>query len=325
MIDSRRVRRYNASKFDYPMSSKKSTTSFSGHETFPFRYGWLKKGVDAVSKAENGSFFSRDDAMIELGVGKNMVQSIRHWCIVTDVIELNETGGSHCGPTEFGEKIFLHPGYDPYLEDPATLWLLHWQIASNKQRATTWYWLFNLWHSVEFTKAQLVDEITAWIEHEELKPITINTLRRDIDTCLRTYVSSRRTNATSSEDSFSCPLTELNLIAEMEDGRSFQISRGEQRSLPNEVFMYALTQFWEANFPELNSLALERIAYDSGGPGRIFKLDTESIARRLEVITAEADSPYFFEEKSGLKQLYRRDLVPAERWLQFHYSLEDVK
>ena len=34
-------------------------------------------------------------------------------------------------------------GLDPYLEDPATLWLLHWQIASNLGRATTWFWTFS--------------------------------------------------------------------------------------------------------------------------------------------------------------------------------------
>ena len=61
--------------------------SFSGHQTFPFRYTWLKKGVDAVGK--NANIFTDDEASVNLGVGKNMVQSIRHWCLTTKLIKKN--------------------------------------------------------------------------------------------------------------------------------------------------------------------------------------------------------------------------------------------
>lgn len=54
------------------------TASFSGHESFPFRHTWLTKGVTAFAK--DPTIFSKDEAMVILGVGKNMVQSIRHWC-----------------------------------------------------------------------------------------------------------------------------------------------------------------------------------------------------------------------------------------------------
>jgi len=50
---------------------------FSGHQTFAFRYGWLEKGVRGID--ECATLFSEDDALVRLGVGKNMVSSIRHW------------------------------------------------------------------------------------------------------------------------------------------------------------------------------------------------------------------------------------------------------
>ncbi len=92
------------------------TVSFSGHETFPFRYGWLKKGVNALS--DNPTFFSTDRAMVELGVGKNMVNSIKYWCSAAGLIEsekLNLTRGSYA-PTEIDEALFLENGFDPYFE-----------------------------------------------------------------------------------------------------------------------------------------------------------------------------------------------------------------
>src|SRR5262245_51975732 len=104
-----------------------TSVSFSGHETFPFRYSWMKKGVDAVSK--QATLFSRDDAMTRLGVGKNMVRSIRHWCVGADVLEEHDGGSGRAAsirPSEFGRRLFSDEGWDPFLEDPATLWLLHW-------------------------------------------------------------------------------------------------------------------------------------------------------------------------------------------------------
>ncbi|MCY3615090.1 MAG: DUF4007 family protein [Bacteroidetes bacterium] len=61
-----------------------SKYSFSGHETFPLRLNWLKKAVDAVNKKD--TIFHSDAAIVELGVGKNMVRSIRHWALATEVI-----------------------------------------------------------------------------------------------------------------------------------------------------------------------------------------------------------------------------------------------
>src|SRR5262245_28144183 len=125
-----------------------TTLAFSGHETFPFRYAWLKKGLDAAE--EDAAVFRRDAAMVTLGVGKNMVRSIRHWCLATGVLEEvvgdNRRPSGCFRPTPLGKALFADDGWDPYLEDPATLWLLHWQVASNARRCTTWHWAFSYYH-----------------------------------------------------------------------------------------------------------------------------------------------------------------------------------
>ena len=106
--------------------------------------------------------------MTRLGVGKNMVRSIRHWCLAAGLLEeektLLATRGAGLVPTDLGKKIFSDDGWDPYLEDPATLWLLHWQIASNLRRATTWHWAFSLVYEPEFTKDSLLSALLSWVE-----------------------------------------------------------------------------------------------------------------------------------------------------------------
>lgn len=296
------------------------TFSFSGHETFPFRYGWLKKGVNALNP--NHNFFSTDKAMVELGVGKNMVNSIRHWCSATGLIESEKSNSARgaYAPTALAETLILENGFDPYFEDAATLWLIHWQIASNAAQCTTWYWLFNRWHAVEFTKEQVFGEIQKWLERQRANPAAEKTLSRDIDVCVRTYVHSRRGKAAISEDTLDCPLTELNLITELEDGKTYQFRRGEQKTLPNHIFLFALSEFWRKNKIETNTLNLEKIVYDAGSPGKIFKLDEEAVVRRLEEITESSAGAFRYDETAGSKQIYREAEIEPFLWLKHYYQ-----
>ena len=56
--------------------------SFSGHETFALRYGWLEKSFQAtVSNTENP--FISEDSIAQFGVGRNMVSAIKHWALAT--------------------------------------------------------------------------------------------------------------------------------------------------------------------------------------------------------------------------------------------------
>lgn len=125
----------------------------SGHEKFPVRHGWLKKGVDAA--AANPQIFNQDEALVVLGVGKNMVRSIRHWCLATGL--LAEEGGKGGGvqPTPLATRLLTAQGWDPFLEDVSSLWLLHWQLVTNPVRGAVWRALFGSYYEPEFNKAQL--------------------------------------------------------------------------------------------------------------------------------------------------------------------------
>ena len=104
--------------------------SFSGHQTFSFRYSWLPKGVLAVK--EDPEIFFREDALVKLGVGKNMVDSIRFWCEALGLITVSAKE-RRADLLPLGERLFgkgKSKGWDPYLEDPATLWLLPRQVAA---------------------------------------------------------------------------------------------------------------------------------------------------------------------------------------------------
>jgi hypothetical protein len=285
--------------------------SFSGHETFPFRYPWLKKGFDAVDK--DGLAFLRDDATTKLGVGKNMVRSIRHWCVAAGVVKENRDDGAGALQTSaVGQLLLADGGLDPYLEDPATLWLLHWQIASNGPRATTWWWTFSHFHEPEFTRESLSSALVRWTQTLNGKRVAASSVKRDVDCFLRTYVSSRPRRGGILEDSLDCPLVELGIISQPSDSPLYQFRRGSQPSLPDGILLYATVSFWNA-FGRSETLALHDLARQPGSPGRLFKIDESSLAYRLEAIEQVSDGALSYGETAGLRQLYRRrQLEPLE-------------
>ena len=130
------------------MTETAKKTKFSGHQTFAFRYGWLEKGVNAVE--EFPQVFAEEDAIVRLGVGKNMVESIRHWCHVAQLIEEDSapkpSGSQPLRVTPLAKKLFLKPAWDPFLEDDASLWLVHWLLVSNPRQGTSWQLAFGHFH-----------------------------------------------------------------------------------------------------------------------------------------------------------------------------------
>jgi hypothetical protein len=163
---------------------------------------------------------------------KNMVRSIRHWGLATGVLfEEPKSRGTVMNISRFGEFLFgdgESSGADPFLEDPNTLWLLHWLLISNWERSTTWQWAFNRFPSNEFTREGLLQSVEDEIRRLNLSPPSESTLKRDIEVFIRTYLSGRGNRTTAVEDSLDCPLTELNLLEEVSGTNLVKIRRGRR-------------------------------------------------------------------------------------------------
>ncbi len=296
--------------------------SFSGHETFPFRYTWLTKAVLAVSS--NPHIFSSEEAMVVLGVGKNMVRSIRHWALVTGVLREEATGSRVRVKTlqvsEIGHRLLGRGGWDPYLELPGTTWLLHWQLCRDPMLATTWYWTFSHLPHPEFTKNELLDWIQNYVEENGWAKTGSGTIKRDIDCMVRTYVPSKATKMTGIEDSLDSPLVELGLIREFGVRGQYRVVRGDQPTLPDEVFAYALVDYLERSRESAKTIPLNKLATAPGAPGRILGLSEDSLFRRLDGLSQLTNGALSFDETAGLRQVLVRDHCDALRLLESYYS-----
>jgi len=271
--------------------------SFSGHESFPLRYPWPTKGVQGVLQCPD--LFGRDNAPVRLGVGKNMVRSIRHWCTVLGLIESEGRTGRYY-PTRLGQALFGDEGWDPYLEDIGTLWLLHWLLVRDVKRASTWYLAFTRWSSAYFTREQLADWLLRMCP--DGSRATPRSIARDVQVFVRSYVPQRTSRTVPPEDSFDCPLSELGLIEEVERG-TYRFIRGRHESLPPEILAYALIDYWERTAPNQKTLSFEAAFLKPGSPGGAFKLSENAFAEHLEKLPASAGLAY--DQTAGMRVLYR--------------------
>lgn len=277
---------------------------FSGHETFTLRQMWLKKVFDQKTEANRikKSVFTDDDSIARFGVGKNMVASMRHWALATNLISEGRSDDYELSHT--AQKIFSNDGFDPYSENPTTAWFVHWQLAGLGNRSTTWFWLFNKVTAPNFTKTDLEKPLADFAaKFNGKRGISASTLTRDIDTCIRSYAP--RSGAGSPEDFAEPMLGELGLISE-DPKATFAFRRGPKPTLSDGMFIYALIDYWEALDSTANSMAFESIVYGEGSPGRVFKLDEESVAERLFSLEDFTGGVFSWTDTSGLRQVLRK-------------------
>ena len=307
-----------------PIYQEDYRPQLSGHETFPLRYGWLKKAFDAVRSTERGgdnrSVFTGEDAIARFGVGKNMVASMRHWATVAGVVE-EVPAEQGIQSTYFGKLVFGDgDGIDPYMEDPATSWLVHWHLAGRADK-TTWFWAFNYFPALFFERDMLVRGIIRLAKDREWVRSSIATIRRDVACFVRTYVAQPMSRQASYEDSLESPLTELGLIKPTGRRDGFRFVRGPKPSLGVGVFCYAVTDFWSRSFSSANTLSFEAMAHEPGSPGRVFLLDENSLVDLLGEMEQLTRGAYLWSETSGLKQLIRERSLTTEEALDL--VLED--
>lgn len=272
---------------------------------------WLRKAYDAVTVADEPaprSTFGDDEAIVRFGVGKNMVTSIRFWATACKV--LDEVEGGYVA-TSLAHLLFdPDTGLDPFCERPATTWLVHWFLASTPDKTTTWYYLFN--HVVQqvFDREAVVNALTGMIGEHGLR-ISLATLKRDVECCIRSYVP--RLGGESPEEMSEPLLGELGLIQQNAKG-SFEFRRGAKRSLPNGVFAFALLDYWQRLEHAGSVMAFDRVAHDYGSPGRVFKLDETAVADRLIALDELTHGQIQWTEQAGIRQVMRKGA-----------ALEDIK
>ncbi len=280
------------------MKLNKNKATFGQHETFPMRYGWITKGVEALTKSPT-IFTNTEDAMIELGVGSNMVRALQYWLRVTGIASFEPGLGTI---TSLGQTLISEDG-DQYLEDEATLWIIHWLIASNAELATGYFWFFNHYEIPRFQDKEALQALSEFVASELKQNRSINTLKSDISTLFRMYapVSGK------ADEHLDSPLAQLQLI-EKDGGHGHKSLRSIRPFLPPVALHFALQQIFSAR-PEMAAIPIRSLLYGSDGwvaPGAVYRLSEEGFMEALNRVVESYPKHYELRETAGLHQLYLR-------------------
>ena len=298
---------------------------FSGHESFACRYAWLPKALQAVVDTPN--LFSDDDsAMVELGVGKNMVRSIRFWAEAGGMVMPAPSG---LEPTVLGKKIFLGNGLDPFMEDITTLWMIHWKFSTNPSPLLAWDFLLNRWQETEFSESRVVAALQKEVGAMDRSASDV-TLKQHFSIFLHTYLTTRASKGEVSEDNLDCPLTELELLVKIGDRESkeaggrrepiYAFRREDKPTISNGLFAYCVNDFWNRRFPAEKTLAARTIANGHGSPGQIFKIPEQEVFQRLSEIESVTSKRIRYSDSEALPQLSRETGIAEEAALAKAYG-----
>ncbi len=297
------------------MTSKINTVSldilkytFSGHDSFQCRQLWLKKGYDYVQEQKS---FNDEDAVVKLGVGKNMVAAIRYWMKAFNIINNKDI------PTEFGKRLFDEEvGYDPYLEDEASLWLLHYQLVKT-ELASIYSIVFNEFRKEKlfFTRETFLNYLKRLQESDAEISFNENTVAKDFNVFVNTYKADNQSNDV--EDSFSGILSEINLLKTIGKGKDeqFQIENNERDNLPAVVILYSILD----NPSYSNSISLNSLEFDSNSPGSIFALNRIGLVNKINEVV-QKNSGITFTDHAGIKELQFKNKPNAYLILDEYYG-----
>ena len=291
---------------------------FRAHETFFIRKGWISKGMRYVDKTNGEVFISKNENPMDvLGIGSNMVKSLRYWLQAIDVTYEPRSGKRIQQLTDFGKLVYAH---DKYIEEIGTLYLLHYKLASNYELATSWYFFFNEFNLSDFTKNDFLTQIDNFIRMNGKNEGTpLKSIGDDFVCIINTYLPRYKTSRgrVSAENNIDCPFGELGLIDIVKREKGYDVYKKvvPAASTFNPWVILAVIQDNAAGRKEIR---LSNLLTDKNNIGKIFNLDSITM---LDVLhAAEKTGELKISRTAGMDVINLTHSYSFEECVKKYYS-----
>jgi hypothetical protein len=255
-----------------------------------------------------GNNFNSPEAVIGLGVGKNMVASIRFWLKAFGITENDEI-------TWLGNYLFdEEKGKDKYLEDIATLWLLHFNLVFSEEAS-----LYNMFfcgvqkERTHFEREQVLTYVKLkMVEARKMTLFNVNTVKKDIGVLLQNYTLPRKPQ--SNED-FSSLLIDLDLIRQSSEGKGYYFNVDGKRKVTKEIFLYGLLKLKEQEGD--NTISFDTI---QERVGLVFCMQDYETIEMLKLLESEYGQYFTYSDIAGIKQVQFTKELDALQVLDNYYG-----
>lgn len=276
-----------------------------GHETFYIREGWIRKGIVAVQN-DPLIFSNIQNGVDVLGVGSNMVKSIRYWLQAIGLTEekRGEKGKRYQVLTDGFGRFLIEK--DPYIEYLGTLYLLHYKLVTNRELATTWSLFFNSIKATEMTKHNMEEALKQLILNINPEYEVSSKLLNDDCNCIIKMYFAEKNDFKNPEDNMISPFSDLGLLKkESIRGKEEIIYKTvpDKNKLDKLIVLYVIMD----NLKNRKSTTIKNLIEDENNIGRVFNLDKNSINSYIDKL--EDDGYLRVNRTAGLNAIYPTDLA----------------
>lgn len=252
---------------------------FRAHDTFFIRKGWLYKGMKNIVRDRTVFMGDNGNPMDILGIGANMVKSLRYWLQAVGLTAEPVQGKKYQTLTHFGEIVYEN---DRYIEEIGTLWLLHYKLATNEADATAWYYFFNEFYRNEFNRDDFVKQLNTYIMLNESE-VSERSLDDDFNCIINTYVPRIKSNPgkVHPESNIDCPLGELSLVdIANKKAKTYKKSVPKLDSIHPLVVLAVIIDQAKGE----KQIKISSIQNDKCNAGKVFNLDIITLTSLLNKI-----------------------------------------
>lgn len=279
---------------------------FGQHQSFYLRTYWLRKAIQQLDN--NNRFFYEKDASELIGLGTNMVKSLKHWIEATDICENDRRNSDNKVIHTISPFGQIFNEYDPYIEINDTVSIIHYHIVDNQEPSTAWYWLFNEYEKISFEKDEALKDLITWINKNYDSKNSTDTLERDLDCLVKQYYSKNKSE--DPEEVIQSPFTTLHLLEEV-DGRIYK-RNPKFEDIGLTALMYVLLKYGQSE------ISIDEIEANKNLWGRVFNLQRSEIVRAIEQLVNTTKYPLVFDRTNRL-DMVRVTLVDPIDFIREEY------
>lgn len=240
------------------------------HETFSIREGWIEKGL--IKCSVNPQCFQKDKGTKELGLGSNMVKSLRYWLQACNLLKFGQKGADF---TSLGNLLLAT---DRYLENDFSWWMIHLNLVTNFEDAPVFNSIFNMPYS-SFDKEFILRYLKEYYANNNYEIGAESSLDSDVSIFLKSYYSDDDKNP---EENTNCPLSRLNLL-DAYDKKTFKKISPSYDSLDFRVVYQAIIMCYENDIKNGKlSFNIEDLYDRDNNPLKIFNISKSMLFAYLE-------------------------------------------
>ncbi|MFD2670972.1 DUF4007 family protein [Marinicrinis sediminis] len=270
--------------------------AYARHQSFYIRDKWFSKGLRAVKQDKR--FFFDEYAFETVGLGKNMLESLKYWLLAFNVLEERTEDGQRVHAlSEIGDILFES---DRLLQRNESLSILHYHLVRNgNDLSTVFDWYFNKYRETIVGKRDLFNSFITWVSQNEAKAVSKNSLKRDIDCLIQFYTKVPDVN--DPEDVLFCPFSRLSLMKSEHSGERDDTIRKVASKISTigiPALYYVLLDYDQISEDRL--IGVDEIVNAENLWGRIFNLTRNKVVEALNILTTHDKYPIEYIRTNNL-------------------------